>query len=160
MPAARTVRPTLQKAKTALLTAIVDLEEPESLGRRVETWSAAKLAKPQKAVGQGGNADALQDTHVVSLVKGAYRLTISLQRSGDVAMQKMYRSQTNSWADIVEARDRSMLVAVLRLREEHGEEAEQLLALLCRLGYHTGTRALSTPSPRGLRVTRRMHRSV
>ena len=77
LPAARTVRPTVQKAKTALLTAIVDLEDPASLRRRVETWSVAKLAKSRAAVGRGGNAAALHDTHSVGTAKGTYRFTIS-----------------------------------------------------------------------------------
>ena len=91
LPAARTVRPTVQKAKTALLTAIVDLEDLESLRRRVETWSVAKLAKSRAAVGRGGTAAALHDAHSVSSEKGAYRFTISFQKCGDVAMQ-MYRT--------------------------------------------------------------------
>ena len=43
-----------------------------------------------------------------------------LQKSGDVAMQKWWRSSTNSLADAVKERDRLMLAAVLRLREEDG----------------------------------------
>ena len=93
---------------------------PESLRRHVETWSAAKPAKPQKAVARGCDVATVQDTHSASLVKGTYRLTISLQGSGDVAMQKTYHSETNSLTAVVEARDRLMLAAVLRLREEHG----------------------------------------
>ena len=55
----------------------------------------------------------------MSLKKGSYCLVISLQKSGDVAKERKFSSKAHSLAEVVATRDRLMLAAVSRLREEH-----------------------------------------
>ena len=125
LPEGRTVQPTLQKARAAVLTAIVDLESEASIRNRVETWKGAK------SVRRDGGAAALKDVHSISLIKGQYNLSVSLTGVNDVIKTKR-SALLYTLADVIAERDRVFLEAALKLREktvESGAAApEQCLA--------------------------------
>ena len=105
LPADRTVRPTVQIAKKAVLISVVDLESEAALRRRVDTWKDAKPA------GRKAGPAELRRVHSISKSHGRYILTVSLQGSKEIKRSV----NTISLAEMIALRDREFLAAALRL---------------------------------------------